>query len=189
MFRSPPSRPLRPTVGNTVGLTTRFSGSDPLNIGCGIGPAARTGRVGIQTAAGVALPPLWVWNLGVRVKDFVFWVSGSGVRISGFRSRFPGFEFWVSFFGLRGSNFGFRVAGFEFRVSFFGFRGSSFGFRFSGSGGRISGFRFRVPRFEFRVLFLGCRGSNFGFRVSGSKVRISGFGFRSLRCPGSWFPH
>ena len=32
MFRSTPPRPLRRTVGNTVGLTTRFSGSYPMNV-------------------------------------------------------------------------------------------------------------------------------------------------------------
>ena len=32
MFRRTPPRPLRPTVGNTVGLITRFSGSDPINL-------------------------------------------------------------------------------------------------------------------------------------------------------------
>ena len=34
MFRRTPPRPLRPTVGNTVGLTTRFSGSYPMNTPC-----------------------------------------------------------------------------------------------------------------------------------------------------------
>ena len=32
MFRRTPPRPLRPTVGNTVGLTTRFPGSYPMNM-------------------------------------------------------------------------------------------------------------------------------------------------------------
>jgi hypothetical protein len=32
MFRRTPSRPLWPTVGNTVGLTTRFPGSYPMNV-------------------------------------------------------------------------------------------------------------------------------------------------------------
>ena len=31
MFRRTPTRPLRPTVGNTVGLTTRFSSSNPMH--------------------------------------------------------------------------------------------------------------------------------------------------------------
>ena len=37
MFRRTPPRPLRPTVGNTVGLTTRFSGSYPISIKLGRG--------------------------------------------------------------------------------------------------------------------------------------------------------
>ena len=32
MFRRTPPRPLRPTLGNTAGLITRFSGSSPINI-------------------------------------------------------------------------------------------------------------------------------------------------------------
>ena len=32
MFRRTPPRPLRPTVRNPVGLTTRFSGSYPMNV-------------------------------------------------------------------------------------------------------------------------------------------------------------
>jgi len=34
MFRRTPPRPLRPTVGNTLGLTTRFSGSCLMKVTC-----------------------------------------------------------------------------------------------------------------------------------------------------------
>ena len=40
MFRRTPPRPLRPTEGNTVGLTTRFSGRYPMSVASRTPPAS-----------------------------------------------------------------------------------------------------------------------------------------------------
>jgi len=102
----------------------------------------------------------------------MFWVSGFGFRVSGFKIqvsdmfrvaeifRVPGFGY-VSGFGFRVC-FGFRMSG-MFRVLSFGFWVSDMS-RVSVSGfGHFSGFRFRVSGVS---------------RVSGIN-RVSGFGYVS----------
>ena len=90
MFHWTPPRPLRPTLGNTVGLTTVL-----------------TVRLHLQLSFVV---PAFMF----RVSVFEF--SGFGFRVSDFVSRVLGFGFRVSCFVFRVSGFGFRVLGFGFRV-------------------------------------------------------------------------
>ena len=65
MSRRTPPRPQRPTVGNTVGLTTRFSGGYPINeVGV---PYPRTHRV-----RNVAVVNAMMYDGGSSIVEWIF---------------------------------------------------------------------------------------------------------------------
>ena len=90
MFRNTPPRSLRPTAGNTVGLTTRFSGSFAMNftdvckiIGSILGPSGGVGGHIFRAASARS-----VSSASANLVS----IFGFGVRLSGF--RFRGLSFW-----------------------------------------------------------------------------------------------